>query len=298
MKKAVYAVLVLCLSMLLWAGCGSKEINNTNNSEQETLHFGEDARVVAATVALTEILVELGVPLVGVPNSSYALPQAVDDAVRIGYPMSPNMEIIKSLEPTVVIAASTLAEQLKTSFASAAIPAVYADLDSLEGMRKTVEELGAMFDKGEEAALLLQKLTAGEAEAVRLGQGKPAPTILLLFGAGNSFMAATDQTYVGDLAKRLGAVNVVDSKQGSYVSVNLEAVAAEQPDLILRMTHSLPQEAKQMFEKEFAENTVWRDFNAVQNGRVYDLNPEYFGPTADLKATDALRQLAEILYQQ
>lgn len=298
MKKMIHALLLLCLLMLPLAGCGPAKTEKTSGSEEGALPFGEDARVVAATVGLAEILVELGVPLVGVPNSAHALPQEVAGAARIGYPMSPNLEMIKSLEPTVVVAASTLAEQLKSSFESADIPVIFADLDSLEGMRKTVEELGAMFDRREEAALLLQKLTEGEAEAVRLGQGKQVPTILLLFGAGNSFMAATDKTYVGDLAKRLGAVNIVDSKQGGYVSVNLEAMAAKQPDIILRMTHGLPEEAKQMFEREFTENPVWRNFSAVQKDRVYDLNAEYFGTAADLKAMDALRQLGEILYRQ
>ena len=52
-----------------------------------------------------------------------------------------------------------------------------------------------------------------------------------------------------------------------------------------------------MFDEEFVENDVWKHFNAVKNGQVFDLEEELFGTTAALNVPEALHQLEKIFYQ-
>ncbi len=68
---------------------------------------------MATSVAVTEILDELGVKVSGVPTSSYDLPESTKDAVKVGNPMNPDLEIIKSLNPDVVVSVDTLGEDYK-----------------------------------------------------------------------------------------------------------------------------------------------------------------------------------------
>ena len=35
------------------------------------------------------------------------------------------------------------------------------------------------------------------------------------------------------------------------------------------------------FETEFAQNDIWSKFSAVQNGKVYNLDNNYFGMSAN-----------------
>jgi len=51
-----------------------------------------------------------------------------------------------------------------------------------------------------------------------------------------------------------------------------------------------------MFDEEFRTNDVWKHFNAVKNGRVYDLEEELFGTTGNLAAVEALEVLEQYLY--
>jgi iron complex transport system substrate-binding protein len=51
-----------------------------------------------------------------------------------------------------------------------------------------------------------------------------------------------------------------------------------------------------MFDKEFKENDIWKHFNAVKNGRVYDLEEALFGTTGNLAADKALDALVGMLY--
>ena len=62
-----------------------------------------DETVIASSVAVVQILDALGIPMVGVPTSSYELPESVADATRIGSAMSPDMEVIASLEADVLL---------------------------------------------------------------------------------------------------------------------------------------------------------------------------------------------------
>ena len=54
----------------------------------------------------------------------------------------------------------------------------------------------------------------------------------------------------------------------------------------------------EMFNKDFAENDIWQHFDAVKNGRVYDLTYEYFGMSATFKYPQALEELQPILYPE
>ena len=92
LKKKIVALLSVA-TLTLMVGCSSSESNEqkvTNSNEQEV--------VVATSVAVTEILDELGVEVSGVPTTSYELPEGVKDATKVGSPMNPDLEIIKSLK--------------------------------------------------------------------------------------------------------------------------------------------------------------------------------------------------------
>ena len=50
------------------------------------------------------------------------------------------------------------------------------------------------------------------------------------------------------------------------------------------------------FKKEFQENEIWSKFSAVQNNKVYDLDNNYFGMSANFNYQKGLEVLEGILY--
>ncbi|MFR4998749.1 MAG: ABC transporter substrate-binding protein, partial [Clostridium paraputrificum] len=133
------AVGVLGLSLV---SCGSKTDGNTGASKEnkETSVVEEQTEVVVGTsVAVVQILDKLGVKVSGVPTSSYDLPESTKDATKVGNPMSPDMEIIKSLSPDVVISTDTLGDDYEELFKSNNIPSLFVNLDSVDGLRETIK---------------------------------------------------------------------------------------------------------------------------------------------------------------
>ena len=236
--------------------------------------------------------------MVGVPTSSYTLPESVADATEIGNPMSPDMEVITSLEPDYIISVNSLEADLGDQFKATGATTYFADLSSYEGLKTTITDLGALFGTEDAASAVIAGLEEKEANVEAEVEGKEAPTVLIIFGAGDSFMAASDSTYVGNLVRLAGGVNVVTDAPSGFSPIDMEYLAEQNPDYILLMAHANPEESLKALQNEFDTNEAWQNFDAVTNDRVYALETGYFGMSANLQAGDALEKLVEILYQE
>lgn len=319
MKKIILSLLLILSGAMLIA-CGKKNEGNPSNGttpsvtetpaptkeaeeekEGQAEEAGEDTekveeRVIASSVAVVEILDALSIPMVGVPTSSYELPESVKDATRIGNPMSPDMEIISSLNPTVVVSVNTLSAELKEQFEKLDIASEFVDLSGLDGLKFSITALGERFGKAEGSNALIQSLEEKEQQTAGAIDGKEGPTVLIIFGVSGSYMVATENTYVGDLVKRAGGINVVEAEAG-FIPVDMEFLADKNPEYILFMAHANPAESLAAFEKEFETNKAWQNFDAVTNGNTIALETGYFGMSANLLAGDALLKLTELLYK-
>lgn len=271
------------------------EAAEQTGTKEETKEAGN---VVASSVAIVEILDAMNIPMVGVPTSSYILPESVADATEIGNPMSPDMEVITSLEPDYIISVNSLEADLGDQFKATGATTYFADLSSYEGLKTTITDLGALFGTEDAASAVIAGLEEKEANVEAEVEGKEAPTVLIIFGAGDSFMAASDSTYVGDLVRLAGGVNVMTDAPSGFSPIDMEYLAEQNPDYILLMAHANPEESLKALQDEFDTNEAWQNFDAVTNDRVYALETGYFGMSANLQAGDALEKLVEILYQE
>lgn len=319
LKKFLALGLVLGMSVLA-VGCSKKnssnqdantsatevveETNETSDNQEKraesedekTSETVSNERVVANSVAVVQILDALGVSMVGVPTSSYELPESVANATRIGTAMSPDMEVIASLEPTVVVSVDSLSEDLKTQFETLNIESVFVNLNSYEGLKETIVTLGERFGVSEKAAELVSSFEERENNIKEEIEGKEAPSVLVIFGAGSSFMVASEASYVGNLASLVGAENIITDAPSAFSPIDMEYLASKNPDYILFMAHANPEESLEAFKQEFETNQAWQNFDAVKNGNVVALETEYFGMSANLYAVDAMEKLVDILY--
>ena len=285
-KKIIGLLSVTMLTFMV--GCSSSESNESNVTNSN----GEEV-VVATSVAVTEILDKLGVEVSGVPTTSYELPESTKDATEVGSPMNPDLEIIKSLNPTCVVSVDTLGSDFEKQFTENNIPSMFVNLSTVDGLKETIVNLGEKFDKSEKAVEIIAELENKENE-LNLSKKENKEDILILFGAPGSVMVSTDNSYVGNLVKIAGGNNIFESESSSFIQVNMEEIIKRNPDKILIMTHAVPDEAKKTVEEEFAKAT-WQQLDAIKNNKVYYLENGYFGMSANLKVIEALDKLGAIL---
>ncbi len=297
MNKGIMKALVCCVTLLLLiTGCSSSQETVQPNTESESKSKSKN-RIVASTVAITEIMDVLELDLVGIPDTYKKLPERYKDAANVGFVKNPDLEVIKSLHPTEVLNVSTLEYDLKPIYENAGIEATFLNLDSLGKMEQTILSLGEKYDRNEQAKGMVSKMDDKVEEIKKLVAEKEKPTVLILLGIPGSYLVSTENSYIGDIARICGAVNVVQGEKVEYIGTNTEFLQQTNPDIILRAAHGVPDDVVKMFDKEFKENDIWKHFDAVKNGRVYDLEEEIYGTTGNLAATEALDEMMKMLYE-
>ena len=272
-------------------GCSS------SNNENKSVAIGSGEEVVVSTsVAVTEILDALGVKVSGIPKTSHELPESTKGAIEVGNPMSPDLEIIKSLNPTVVVSVDTLGSDYMNLFTENNIPSEFVSLESLDGLKEAITTLGERFNKNEEATNLLSEIETKEIEVAKNSETLEKPEVLLLFAAPGSTMIATEKSYIGSLVKIVGGKNIIQDNSTSFTTYNKEDLAMLNPDKILVMVHAMPEETKKALEAEMATDAAWQNINAVKEGKVIYLDSEYFGMSANLKVIEGLDILSDIVH--
>ncbi|MGE7842124.1 heme ABC transporter substrate-binding protein IsdE [Lysinibacillus sp. NPDC093712] len=302
-KQKNWLALIALMTVLLIAGCsgGSDQAKNEASTKKEevsvTANTPSENRIIAGTVVIADILDKLELDAIAVPETEKELAKRFEGLPTIGNAMEPDMEIVKSLTPTDVLSVSTLQYDLEDKFEQLKIPVNFLNFQSIDAMIAEIKMLGERYDRNAQAEELLTGLQKNIDAIQTVAANQEGPRVLILLGIPGSYLVATENSYAGDLVKRAGGINVMEGQEAEYLSSNTEYLHNSNPDIILRLSHGMPVEVVKMFDEEFKTNDIWKHFDAVNNGKVYDLEEELFGTTASLQAPQALGQLMEIFYR-
>lgn len=276
---------------LLLSGCVNQNAHTAAAGEADEL------RIVATSPAVVDIMARLDIDLVGVPNSTLSeIPARYDDATRTGTAMGPDMEVIKTLNPDWVIGPASLQTDMEPKLEAAGLNGIFLNMESVEGLYKSVEQLGELFGRQEEAQEMIDEFSAFYYEYSQVNVDKGSPTVLVLMGLPGSYVVATGKSYVGSLVRLAGGTNVYEDEETDFIIANTEDMQTKDPDIILRAAHAMPEDVVNMFKEEFETNDIWRHFRAVEDGCVYDLPYDQFGMSAKFNFPEALDTLQPMLY--
>ena len=258
-----------------------------------------EPRIIATSPSTAEICDRLELDLVGVCSSSVSeIPERYAETEEVGTAMAPDMEIVASLDPDWILSPATLQSDLQPKYEAIDTDWAFLNLRSVQGMYRSIQELGEIFGREEQAQTMVDEFTEFYEDYKDTNEGKEAPKVLILMGLPGSYIIATENSYVGSLVELAGGENVYAGTDQEFLTVNTEDMKTKEPDVILRAAHALPDQIVEMFNEEFATDDIWQHFDAVKNERVYDLTYEYFGMSADFDYPEALEELQPMLYPE
>lgn len=259
----------------------------------------EEPRIIAASPATADICDKLDLELVGICSSTIStLPDRYDEVETVGTAMSPDMEIVASLDPDWILSPSSLQGDLQPKYEAIDTDWAFLNLRSVPGMYRSIQELGEIFGREEQAQDLVDEFTEFYKEYKEKNEGKVSPKVLVLMGLPGSYIIATENSYVGSLVELAGGENVYAGTDQEFLTVNTEDMKTKEPDIILCASHALPDQVMEMFKEDFETNDIWQHFDAVQNDQVYYLSYELFGMSATFRYPEALEELQPILYPE
>lgn len=292
MNKLLYLVFIITLITLI-TGCVDQYQGNKKN-----ISTTNDNRIIATSVAVSELTDILELDLVGIADSNiFKLPARYDDVKRVGLPMGPDMEIMKSLKPTLIISPTSLQSYLEEQYKDASLPYKFLDLSSVQGLYDSMNILATEF--GKEEIYIKEKENHDKfiREYKEKIKTKKKPKVMILMGLPGSFVIATNKSYVGNLVELSGGENLFIDEFEEFLPVNTEELVKQNPDIILRTAHAMPEEVMAQFDEEFKTNDIWKHFNAVKNNKVYNLEYTHFGMSANMKYMESMEKLEKILYE-
>lgn len=223
-----------------------------------------------------------------------------EDAVNIGSPMKPNVELVLAAEPDLIIASSLSPSnlELREAFGRAGIPAAYFDVSSFQDYLDLLELFTRLTGHPENfeqygAAVQEQVDKAVERRAVY----SFVPSVLTIQVSGSSVKVKNSQDNVlGPMLKELGCVNIADQDESLLEDLSLEAIIQADPDFIFAVYHGTDEASAQAnLEAALLSNPAWASLSAVEGGRFHTLERRMFSLKPNALWGDAYERLADIL---
>ena len=161
-----------------------------------------------------------------------------EDAVNIGSPMKPNVELVLAAEPDLIIASSLSPSnlELREAFGRAGIPAAYFDVSSLQDYLDLLELFTRLTGHPENyqkyGADVLEQIAATRTKYT-IGADGPTATVLTLQVSGTSVKVKNSHDNVlGEMLNDLDCVNIADQDESLLEDLSLEAIIQADPDFI------------------------------------------------------------------
>ncbi len=246
--------------------------------------------IVSLVPSYTELVcaMRLGSRLVGVTRFCVEPAEVVTPIRKVGGTKNPDLERIIRLEPELVLA--NLEENNEsdvTALRGAGLQVYVGDVRTAEAAQTELDQVGQLVGG------ISMKLSGAIEEALEeqrhMARMRPRVRAAALIWR-RPYMAASGDTYIGDLLRQAGAINVCeDASRGRYPRLQLSELIALDPEVIL-----LPSEPYLFRERHAEELLAQHGMSAGREGHVYLCDGQdltWWG----VRTGAALRDVAELL---
>jgi iron complex transport system substrate-binding protein len=197
-------------------------------------HAAAPMRIVSLAPSVTEDLFALGAGPEVVGVSQYCdYPPQVRDLPRVGSFLTPNLEAIIALRPTLVVGLelSSDVRQIR-ALNSMGYPVLLVSDDSLQQIENSIEKVGARINREDEARRLVAQIRAQIAAVQeRLANAKPQRALMLV--GHQPIVAVGSGTYLDELMRIARADNIAAAVGEQWPHLGMEFIIAMRPEVIL-----------------------------------------------------------------
>ena len=197
-------------------------------------------RIISLVPSQTELLFELGLDqeIIGLTKFCIHPIEKFAERTKIGGTKKLNIQLIKDLDPDLIIGNKEENEQLQIEELMEDYPVWMSDIYTLEDAKKTINQIGDLVNREPEAAYLNHLITAGfndlQTLAVQNGINKKVAYLIWK----KPYMLAGSNTFIDNILALNGLSNVI--KDNRYPEIELNELAQLKPDLIFLSSEPYP----------------------------------------------------------
>lgn len=305
-KKVLSSILAMGLALSCFAGCGAKNdapaaeskqeaAEETAKSETEKEDKAEpeakadgDLTVVSLAPSVTEILFAIGAGDEVVGRTDYCnFPAEAASVESIGTYSAPNMELIVSKSPDLVIASDFIDENIQKQLedCGAEVYVVHAsDVNEIENEILTIGEKTGHKD-GAETVVEGMKATSKEIEDKAAGIEKEKS---VFFDLG-SYYTAGPGSFLNNVLTDIHVINIAADTGEAWPQLSVENIVSANPDVYIS-TFTPADELRAV--SGFASLECMKD----ENLKVLDADLADRVQRAGPRIVDAEKELMELIY--
>ncbi|MCY8914635.1 Fe(3+) dicitrate ABC transporter substrate-binding protein [Bacillus atrophaeus] len=305
-KKFIAIMSVLLLACLIVSGCSSSQENNGSKSDKnsrviqheegKTPVTGTPKKVVVLELSFLDAVKNLGITPVGIAddNKKDMIKKLVGSSIdytSVGTRSEPNLEVISSLKPDLIIADAerhkNIYKQLKQIAPTIELKSREATYDETIDSYKTISKALNKEEEGKEKLAQHNKVIDGLKAELPKDEDR---SIVLGVARSDSFQLHTSSSYDGEIFRMLGFTHSVKSDT-AYQEVNLEQLSKIDPDILFISAN----EGKTIVD-DWKKNPLWKNLKAVKNGQIYDADRDIWTrfrgiQSSETSAKDVLKKV-------
>ena len=248
--------------------------------ESEPMHIVSLAPSITETLYFIEALDKV----VGITKwDNY--PNNVQEGRIIVGDMEPNIEIIASLKPDLIIGLKYHLKYIDQLEKIA--PVLIVEPQSVEEIYEAVELLGNVTNKEDQAQKAIMEMEEKINNIQEKVKNKEKPRVLYIVW-WDPLITAGNGTFIGELITLGGGENIFADTQG-WPQVSVEEVIARNPEIII-----LPPSAG-ITANELCDSPL-TNTDAVKNGRVYTLSSDDIVARQSPRVVEGLEEIARFLH--
>jgi iron complex transport system substrate-binding protein len=252
-------------------------------------------RIVSLAPSVTETIYALGAQdlLVG-DTDACDYPPAAQKLPKVGGPFTPNLEVIASLKPDLVVAAANSGNRKETVDAldQLHVPTYAMNAHSVDDVLAAISDLGDALGFADNGRALADSLRARLADLHKKLENVP-PTRAMFVVWQEPLITVGQDTYIADAMRHAGAESVVPIKS-DWPRLSWEEAVKLQPDyLVFASAH--PDDLMATLNA-MRDQPGWRDLKAVSENKIVIVNESINLPAP--RIVDAIEELAKRLHPE
>ena len=263
-------------------------------------------KIISLAPSTTEIVFALGLDekVVGVDSYSdypydFSAWIAAGNMTSVGDFSNPNMEVVASLEPDLILATGGVQAETVGTLRDLGYKVLVLDPSNINGVLMNIELIGNATGKTAEAKALINDITSRMNAVVNKVAGASKPKVYYeTWYDPTSLWTAGAKAWQNELIEKAGGVNIFADQQLDYFQSTAEAVIERNPDVIL-----LPEEGMGKGEPFWVSLDAvkarpgWSSVSAVQNDRLVTVDSNTIA-RAGPRVADILEDLAEAFHPE
>lgn len=250
-------------------------------------------RIISLAPSITEILFSIGLgdKVVGVDDCS-DYPEEAKNRTKIGSYLMPNLEIIVSLKPDLVLVSDMTSKDNVVTLEEKELTVVALAPKTIEGIIHDIRLVGLIGNKTIEANNLAdnleQRTDAVTSKTSNITLYRPKVYIeyypYWTYGPGS---------FGNDLILMAGGRNIAATTTTAYPEITNEFIVASNPKIVI---FTVGLHASTTVE-DIRSRTGWDGTDAIKNNKIYTIDDDIISRPGP-RIIDALEQLAELFHPE